>query len=114
MLAGVLIIGMRRGMPEADLRALVFTCLVLINMSLILVNRSFSASLVRAFLRPNKALWILLGSVLAVLAISLFWPPASTLFRFGTLHWDDLAVSVAVGFFSLLVLEAVKSRWFRP
>jgi P-type Ca2+ transporter type 2C len=114
ILAGVLIIAARRGMPEADLRALVFTSLVLINMGLILVNRSFSASLVRAFLRPNKTLWILLGSVLSVLAVSLFWPPASTLFRFGTLHWDDLAVCVVVGFFSLLVLEAVKSRWFRP
>jgi P-type Ca2+ transporter type 2C len=114
ILAGVLIIAARRGMPEAELRALVFTSLVLINMGLILVNRSFSASLVRAFLRPNKTLWILLSSVLIVLAASLFWPPASTLFRFGTLHWDDLAVCVAVGFFSLLILEAVKSRWFRP
>jgi P-type Ca2+ transporter type 2C len=114
ILAGVLIIAARRSMPETELRALVFTSLVLINMGLILVNRSFSASLVRAFLRPNKALWILFSSVLAVLAMALFWPPASTLFRFGTLHWDDLAVCVAVGLFSLLVLEGLKSRWFRP
>jgi len=47
ILAGVLIIGAQQDMPEADLRALVFTSLVLINMGLILVNRSFSASLVR-------------------------------------------------------------------
>ena len=114
ILAGVLIIAARRSMPEADLRALVFTSLVLINIGLILVNRSFSASLARAFLRPNKTLLIFLSSVLMVLAVALFWPPASRLFRFGTLHWDDLAVSIAVGLFSLLVLEAVKSRWFRP
>ncbi len=114
ILTGVLIIAARTGMPEAELRALVFTSLVLINMGLILVNRSFSASLVRAFLRPNKTLWILFSGVLIVLAISLFWPPASTLFRFGTLQWDDLAVCVAVGFVNLLILEAVKSKWFRP
>ena len=112
ILAGVLMSAARMGMPEADLRALVFTSLVLINMGLILVNRSFSASLVRAFLLPNKTLWILLSSVLILLAASLFWPPASTLFRFGKLHWDDLAVCIAVGFVSLLILEAVKSRWF--
>jgi P-type Ca2+ transporter type 2C len=113
ILAGVLIGAARSGMPEADLRALVFTSLVLINMSLIFVNRSFSASLVRAFLRPNKSLWILSGTVLAVLAISLFWPPASALFRFGTLHGDDLAMCMVAGFLSLLLLEAIKGRWFR-
>jgi P-type Ca2+ transporter type 2C len=114
ILAAVLVSAAKMDMPETDLRALVFTSLVLINMGLILVNRSFSASLVRAFLRPNKTLWILLSGVLIVLATSLFWPPASTLFRFGTLHWDDLAVCVVIGFFSLLVLEALKSKWFRP
>ena len=113
ILAGVLISATRLGMPETDLRALVFTSLVLANMGLILVNRSFTSSLVRAFMRPNRALWVLFGGVLALLAVTIFWQPASTLFHFGRLHWDDLAVCVVAGFFSLLVLEALKSRWFR-
>ncbi len=113
ILAGVLIGAARAGMPEPDLRALVFTSLVLINMGLILVNRSYGASLVRAFLRPNRALWILLGVVSTILALTLFWPPASMLFRFGQLHWDDLALCMVAGFLSLLLLEAIKSRWFR-
>jgi P-type Ca2+ transporter type 2C len=112
ILAGVLISAARMGMPEPDLRALVFTSLVLINMGLILVNRSFESSLVRAIVQPNRALWILLGGVSGLLAIGVFWPPAQSLFHFGQLHWDDLSVCAAVGAVSLVVLEGLKSKWF--
>lgn len=113
ILAGIFITAAHMGMPEPDLRALVFTSLVLINMGLILVNRSFKSSLVRAFLRPNRSLRILLGSVTAFLAIAVFWRPAQLLFHFGRLHWNDLAVCGIAGFFSLLLLESIKSLWFR-
>lgn len=112
ILAGVFISAANMGMPEPDLRALVFTSLVLINMGLILVNRSFKSSLARAFMRPNPSLWILLGSVIILLAISVFWPPAQKLFHFGILHWGDLAVCAVAGFLSLLLLEAIKSILF--
>jgi Ca2+-transporting ATPase len=111
-LAGVLIGASRMEMPEADLRALAFTSLVLINMGFILVNRSFESSLARAILRPNRALWALVVGVAALLGIALFWPPARSLFHFGRLHWDDLAVCAAIGAASLLILEVLKSRWF--
>jgi Ca2+-transporting ATPase len=113
ILSSVLIGASRAGLPEADLRALVFTSLVLINMGLILVNRSFSASLVRAFLRPNRSLWLLLGAVSTLLALALYWPPAQSLFHFGKLHWDDLAACTLAGGFSLVALELLKKRWFR-
>ena len=113
VLAVVMFGARRAAMPEPDLRALVFTCLVLANMGLILVNRSFTSSLTRAFLRPNRSLWILLGGVGAVLAAALYWPPARNLFRFGTLHWDDLAICIVAGAACLVVLEVIKSRWFR-
>ncbi len=113
IVAGVLIGAARMGMPESDLRALVFTSLVLVNMGLILVNRSFESSVFRAIRQPNGALWILMGAVSVLLAITLFWQPARTLFHFGRLHWGDLAVCGAVGTASLILLEALKSRWFR-
>ena len=113
IVAGVLIAATRMGMPESDLRALVFTSLVLINMGLILVNRSFDSSLFRAILQPNRALWILLGSVFVLLSIAVFWRPAQSLFHFGRLHWDDLAACGVVGVVSLILLEVLKSRWFR-
>jgi Ca2+-transporting ATPase len=112
ILATVLVSAARMGMPEPDLRALVFTSLVLINMGLILVNRSFESSFVRAILKPNRALWMLLGGVSLLLGIAVYWKPAQLLFHFGRLHWDDLAVCAAVGAVSLMALEALKSRWF--
>ena len=113
ILAGVLISASRIGMAEDDLRALVFTSLVLINMGLILVNRSFESSLARAIFQPNRALWILLGGVLSLLGVAVYWPPAQSLFHFGKLHWNDLAVCLAVGAVSLVGLEVLKSKFFR-
>jgi Ca2+-transporting ATPase len=113
ILAGVFVSAARMGMPEPDLRALVFTSLVLVNMGLILINRSYESSLVRAILQPNRALWVLLGGVSALLSAAVFWPPAQALFHFGQLHWDDLAACAAVGAVSLVLLEALKSKWFR-
>jgi Ca2+-transporting ATPase len=113
VLAGTMLVAVHIGLPEADVRALVFTSLVLANIGLILVNRSFSSSIVGALLRPNPALRFMLAGVATVLAISLFFPPASALFRFGRLHWDDLAACLIVGVCSLIVLERLKERWFR-
>jgi Ca2+-transporting ATPase len=114
VVGGLLVTAAHMGMPEADLRALVFSSLVLINMSLILVNRSFGASLLEALLRPNRTLWVLLGGVLLVLTIAILWGPTRALFHFGPLHWDDLGICALAGILSLLVLERVKSRWYRP
>ena len=98
-------------MPENELRALVFVSLVLINTSLILVNRSFSSSMLSAFARPNLSLWLLLSGVAAILAVSLTWPPAMDLFRFGPLHLDDLGLSLLAGLAVLVVLEVIKPHW---
>jgi P-type Ca2+ transporter type 2C len=113
VLAVVLINADYKKLPEADMRTLVFTTLVLLNMGLILVNRSYSASLVSAFLRPNRSLWILLNSVSAILAIAVFWQPARTLFRFGQFHWDLFGISMIAGVSTLVILEAIKSKLFK-
>ncbi|HSM94566.1 MAG TPA: cation-translocating P-type ATPase [Rhizomicrobium sp.] len=105
-----LMLGARAAMPEADLRAFVFVTLVLMNIGLILVNRSFDSSLAHALLRPNRALWILVSAVLAVLAIAIYWPPAQALFQFGPLHLDDLAICLAAGAAFITALEFAKRR----
>ena len=108
LVAASLVLGAKSGLPEGDLRALVFTTLVLANVGLIIVNRSFRSSLSDAILRPNAALWILVGTVGAVLAAAIYWVPLRTLFHFGPLHWDDLAVCAAAGLGLIIVLEAGK------
>lgn len=105
IVALALFLGARLEMAEDELRALVFTVLVLMNIGLILVNRSFHASLREALLRPNRMLWILVGTVLMVLACALYWPPAQSLFHFGPLHLDDLAFCLLAGAGLVALLE---------
>jgi P-type Ca2+ transporter type 2C len=105
---GVMVTANSYGMPANEVRALTFFSLVLVIVSLIFVNRSFSTSLVEAFTRPNRTLAVIVVFVAAVLALSLAWPPAADLFRFGPLHADDLAVTVAAALVSLVLLELSK------
>jgi P-type Ca2+ transporter type 2C len=111
LVAAIFVIGYRQGMPETEVRALAFFSLVMTIIGLIFVNRSFSASLITAVRRPNPALvWVLI-SVTAMLGLTLLWPFASGLFRFGPLHWNDLALTLAAGAVVLVVLEVVKPIW---
>ncbi|MGJ5094874.1 cation-translocating P-type ATPase [Bradyrhizobium oligotrophicum] len=105
---GVLLLAHRNGMPDDELRALVFFSLVSVIVSLIFVNRSFSSSLREALLRPNRMLLLVIGFVVAVLATSLTLPAAAALFRFGPLHADDLALTAAAAITTLIMLELSK------
>jgi Ca2+-transporting ATPase len=79
--------------------------------ALIFLNRSFSASLLEAFRRSNRALKFVLTAVVAILGLTLLWPFAADLFRFGPLHADDLAITVGAGFVVLVTLELLKPIW---
>jgi P-type Ca2+ transporter type 2C len=98
-------------MPEEEVRALAFFSLVLTIVSLIFVNRSFSASLVTALHRSNSALTLVLLGITAMLSLTLLWPLARGLFRFGPLHFDDLAVTLGAGIMVLVFLEVLKPFW---
>ena len=95
-------------MPVAEVRALAFFSLVLAIVSLIFVNRSFSASLLTALRRPNRTLLTVIAAVVAILALTLLWPSASKLFAFGPLHADDLALTLGAGIIVLVCLEMLK------
>ncbi len=111
MVALIYVIALYRGMPENEARAIGFFSLILTIFSLVLVNRSFSASLVSALRRPNAALaWILLV-IATVLTSILLWPAAAALFRFGPLQGDDLLLTFAAAATLLLGLEALKPVW---
>lgn len=113
LVAAIFLTGLWRGMPEDEVRALTFFSLIVAIVSLILLNRSFSSSLLTAFRRPNPMLvWILL-TVVGILGLSLLWPFARNLFRFGPLHWDDLGLILAAGGMVLVALEWLKPFWRR-
>ena len=113
LIAVIFVVALRSGVSADEARALAFIALVVCIVALVLVNRSFSASFLSAFFRPNPALlWIFL-SIALVLATALFWPPASSLFRFGTLHLDDLMIPLGAGLLVITVLELLKPIWGR-
>ena len=114
VLTAVIFIGaLRSGLAANEARTLAFVTLVVCIVALVLVNRSFSASLASAFFRPNPALAGILAAVTLVLATALLWPPASSLFRFGPLHVGDLMITLGAGLLVLTVLELLKPMWGR-
>ena len=101
-------------MSVDEVRALTFFALVLTSVGLIPANRAFSASVVMALRRPNPALAWILATVAVILGLALLSPFATDLFRFGPLHLDDLALTVAAGvvvFTCLEVIKFVRGAW---
>ena len=111
LVAAIFIIALMRGMPVDEVRALTFFALINSIVALILVNRSASASLLKAIRRPNRALAIVLPLVVLMLAATLLIPFISNLFRFGPLHVDDLSTALGAGVVVLVALELIKPLW---
>lgn len=107
----VLLLAVRGGMPDDELRALVFFSLVVVIIALIFANRSFSSSLAGALGGLKPMMILVLCGVLIVLALSLLWPFARGVFRFGPLHAADLTLTLGVGAGVLLLLEGLKRLW---
>jgi Ca2+-transporting ATPase len=108
MLAAVFLAETWWGMPEAELRALTFFALIAEIIALILVNRSFGASLSEAFVRRNAALRYIAAAITAAILLILFLPGAQTLLKLGSITWSDMALAVGVGIALLVVLEGCK------
>lgn len=108
LVAAIFIVAFTRGMPDNEVRALTFFSLVAAIVGLIFINRSFSASIITAFSRPNRTLVLVLIFVLGILASTLFLPFMRDLFHFGPLHIDDVALTLGAGAVVLLVLEMLK------
>jgi Ca2+-transporting ATPase len=109
MLAAVYFAEAGSGMPEGELRALMFFALVAAILALILVNRSFRASLGEALVRDNAALRYVALGVLAATAAILFWPRAQSVLKFGSIAWADMTIAAGTGIVLLGLLEGCKS-----
>ncbi|RZF65529.1 cation-translocating P-type ATPase [Sphingomonas populi] len=108
MLATVFLVEIWSGMPEMELRALTFFALIAEIVALILVNRSFSASLGQALVRHNAALRYVAVAITGVTALILFLPQAQVLLKFGSIAWSDMALAIGLGVVLLVLLEGCK------
>jgi Ca2+-transporting ATPase len=104
----VFLVSLYRGQGEMDARALTFTTLIFANLGLILVNRSWSRSVLEGLRTPNPALWWVLIAGLITLSLVLYIPYARTVFRFSLLHPIDVAICLAAAFSSILWFEIWK------
>jgi P-type Ca2+ transporter type 2C len=113
--AGVLLIlvvifalALYRGQGELDARALAFTTLLMANLFLIFVNRSWTDTALATLRSPNTALWWVTGGAVIFLPLILYVPVLRDLFRFSTLHPIDLAICFLGGLTSVLWFEGYK------
>ena len=109
--AAVFFAGLRAGMPETEVRALTFFSLVMTVAGLVLANRSFSASPIKALRRPGSALLVVAAAVAVILFLTIAWPYARDLFGFGRLHIDDLVLAFSMGIGLVTAVEISKPIW---
>lgn len=107
-IAALLYWGWSSALPELQLRSLVYYALVTIVLGLVLVNRSFSTSLVRAVMRPNRALVAVVSTVFLFIAVAQYVPPVAGSLSFAPLGLREFVALAAVALAVLLLLETLK------
>lgn len=104
-------LAVQQGHSEELTRAMVFSTLVVANISLTLVNRSFTHSMFSSFGHNN---WLLRGMLIltiGLLAALLYLPMCRDFFHLASLSASQLAIAAGIGLASVLWFEAYK--WIR-
>ena len=97
-----------QGRGELEARSLAFVTLVIANLGLILSNRYWSKNIISSLRYKNSALYIIVTATLALLTLVITVPFLRDLFKFGTLHFDDLALCFGAGIGCIIWFETVK------
>ncbi len=95
---------------EAITRTMVFTALIVANIFLTLVNRSFYYSVLTTIRYKNKMILFIIGITVFISAMLLYLPPVTHFFEFEQLNLSQLGVSFVIGFISVVWYELVKLR----
>jgi Ca2+-transporting ATPase len=108
VVAAVYFLSIWRGEPETEVRTTAFLALVGMNVGLILVNRTTSASAVQALARPNPWLWPIVGAAALVLGVAMFQPTLGGLFGFGRTQPSDIVFGLGAAVVGFAFLEALQ------
>ena len=104
----VYVISRYRGLSVDEVRALTYTTLILGNLGLILVNRSWSRTILSTLRSKNTALWWVVGSAVVFLGLVLYVPFLRGLFSFDILSPMDILICVAAAVFSVIWFDIFK------
>ena len=106
----VFAIALTRGASPDEARALTFTTLMIANIALIAVNRSWATPTWNILRRRNAAFGWVVGSAVLLLLAVLYIPWLREIFHFAPLHANDLLVCLAGGVASVLWFDLFKQR----
>jgi Ca2+-transporting ATPase len=97
-----------QGSSENVTRTMVFVTLISANIFLTLVNRSFFYSVITTSRYKNNLVPVIILITTVLMGLLLFVKPLSNIFKFESLNIDQLLISIAVGFISVIWFEGVK------
>jgi Ca2+-transporting ATPase len=109
--AGTLLIyqiAVQNGLNEKATRAMVFTTLIIANIVLTLMNRSFYYSVLTTIQYKNKLVGMIIGITLFLLSLMLFIPIIANFFQFETLSLIQIGWCLLIGIASVIWYEAIK------
>jgi Ca2+-transporting ATPase len=107
VLLAVYLLAQWAGLADEQARALTFSAMIIGDIWLIFINRSWSLPLYKSFKLPNPALWWVVAGGLMMLGLALFLPFLNTLFHFGTPPIGHLALTIAAVSGVLLLIASV-------
>ena len=91
-----------------QVRTLAFTGILMSNIFLTLVNRSFYYSIFKTIRYPNRLAPLILVITTAILAASLFWPAVQSFFGLQPVPETLMLASLAVSFACVFWVEGYK------
>jgi len=97
-----------RGQGADAARSLMFATLIVANLCLILINRSWTLPAWAMLRAPNASIWWVEIGALVMLGLVLYVPTLRVIFRFAALGPGDLLIVLAAGIVSTIWFEAVK------
>ncbi len=96
------------GHNEALTRTMVFTVLIIANIFLTLINRSFYYSILTTLKYKNNMILAIVFITLAMVGLILYVKPLTAFFKFETLTLTQLLVCITIGLLSVIWFEIVK------
>jgi Ca2+-transporting ATPase len=108
-LMGILYYTIQYGISEEISRTMIFTSLLFSNIFLTYTGRSERYSIFTTLKYSNKLLYIITLITIVILILSLTVKPVIAVFNFDSLTIDQLLISIAVSFISVIWIEVYKA-----
>jgi Ca2+-transporting ATPase len=96
------------GYSEQLTRTMVFTALIVANIFLTLINRTFYYSIFTTLGYKNNMVLYIIFITISILGLILFVKPLTEFFEFQTLNWNQLLICAGIGFISVIWFEVIK------